>query len=107
MKEANGVKVFNVGEMDCFYAPTKEDAIVEANNMFGDGFVGDDGDVTLDEVVEYTDEEFGRIGIVQFGDDGNPLKDGDKGFVEVSCEDHLKMLMKDGSKSGHFSTSEW
>jgi len=107
METINGVKVFEVGECDCYFAPTKDEAIAEANRMCGEGFVGPNGDILLEEVIEYTDERFEKGTIIEFGDDGNPLKDDKDEFVKVTNLQHLQSLIKDGSKVGHFSTTEW
>ena len=107
MKSINGVKVYEVGEQDCFFAPTKEEVIKQANKMFGEGFVGPNGDIELDEVVEYSDEQFEKGNIIEFGDDGEPLKDKNDEYIKITLLQHLTELTNDGSKSGHFSTTEW
>jgi len=107
MKPVNGVKVFNVGDCDCFYAPTKEEAIEEANRMCGPNYVGDDGDIPLEDVSEYTDEQFEKGLIIDFGDDGDPLQNEKGKYVKITCQQHLEKLTADGSKVGHYSTSEW
>lgn len=109
MKAINGVKVFEVGSSDgdCFFAPTKEEAIAKANKTFGDGFVGPEGDIPLEEVTELTDERFEKGMIIDFDEDGNPMEDDEGKYIKITNLQHLNSLTEGGSKVGHFSSMEW
>lgn len=101
MEAVNGVKIFQCGEDDTFYAETAKEAEKEFREMIGE----EEADEILCDgpVEELTQKEF-ENGQLHFDKTGQYEMDD---APVTPYREALEHLTKDGSKLGHFSTTHW
>ena len=102
MKEVNGVKIYQVGDCDQVFAPNEKDAKEFMVGMIDEKTVNEM--IEFNPIKELSQKEFDN-GKMYWDDDG----DMDRAFKrknKISFKSALLKSMVDGSKSGHFSTTE-
>jgi len=101
MKAINGVKVFKTGDVDCMYAENSDKAQHEFEEMIGVETAADV--LENDPCIEMSQKDFDS-GQLHYDVSGK-LEGPDSPLI--SYKEALLDLTKNGSKSGHFSTSEY